>query len=228
MLLDIAITCNNALSSRMRCTVLKVYGIKTSRAARTLWMCRELGLEFGQVPVSFADERTKTPEFFAVNPLGKMPAIDDDGFHLAESMAINIYLAKKHHSPLFPKDLTQEALVLQWSFWVMSEIEKPLLALMLQRMTPPADPLVAKFFRDRSPPDAKVEQASVEALQKPLKYFDAHLKSREYLLGSQFTLADLNVASVMAWARLAKLDMTAFPNADRWLSACLARPAARG
>jgi glutathione S-transferase len=207
--------------------MLKIFGISPSRTARTLWLCRELGLQYEQVQVNFADATTKTSEFLAVNPSGKIPAIDDDGFHLAESMAINLYLAKKHGSPLLPKDLQGEALVWQWSFWVVTEVERPLLQLMLQRMPPLPDPQATKFFRERNPLNAEVEKASAEALQKPMTTLNNHLTERAYLLGTEFTLADFNVASVMTWSRGARLDLTPYPHVDRWFKACLSRPAAR-
>jgi len=206
--------------------VLRIYGINPSRTARTLWLCRELGIKYEQTQVSFADQNTKTPEFLTVNPSGKIPAIDDDGFHLAESMAINLYLAKKHQSPLMPKELQGEAKVLQWSFWVMTEIERPLLTVMLQRMPPPTDPLAAKYFRERTPLNPAAEKESAEALLKPLAYLNDHLAKNDYLLGKEFTLADFNVACVLMWAGRAKIDLTPFPNVQRWLTTCLARPSA--
>jgi glutathione S-transferase len=205
--------------------MLKVYGIKSSRTARTLWLCRELGLSIDNVAVNFADPTSKTPEFLAANPSGKIPVIDDDGFQLAESMAINIYLAKKHSSPLLPKDLQGEAKVLQWSFWVVSEIEKPLLLAMFQRMKDPIDPVAAKYFRERNPLNPEVERAALEALEKPLTYMNEQLAGRDYLLGKEFTLADLNVASVLAWLFPARIDLSSKPNVQAWLSRCLARPA---
>lgn len=208
--------------------MLKVYGIKASRASRTLWVCRELGIPFEQVQVNYAEPSTKTAEFLRVNPSGKVPAIDDDGFHLSESMAINIYLAKKHQSPLLPKDLQGEAKVLQWSFWVMSEVEKPLLQAMFQRMTPPADPAIAAYFRERNPLNPEAERAALEALEKPLTYLNEQLAGRNYLLGDAFTLADLNVAIVMAWSFAAKLDLSGKPNVQAWLGRCMERPLARG
>ena len=110
--------------------MLKIYGHPGSRAARPLWVCRELGLQYEHVPTHFADGGTKSAEFLAINPAGRIPAIDDDGFRLAESMAINIYLAKKHGGELAPKSLEDEARMLQWSFWAMTEVEKPLLAVL--------------------------------------------------------------------------------------------------
>jgi glutathione S-transferase len=54
------------------------------------------------------------------------------------------------------------------------------------------------------------------------------LANRDYLLGTQFTLADLNVASVVSWAAASKFDLSATPNLQAWLQRCLSRPAARG
>ena len=207
--------------------MLKVFGTKASRAARALWMCRELGIPHEHVEVHFADGSNHTPEFLAVNPNGKIPAIDDDGFCLWESMAINIYLAKKHRSPLLPSDLQQEMQVLQWSFWVMTEVEKPLLSLMLQRLELPDGP-AARYLRERSPKDPVVEKQAAEALEKPLAILEQQLTGRDYLLGAQFTVADLNVASVMSWAAGAKLDLSAQPNTQKWLGRCTSRPAMRG
>jgi glutathione S-transferase len=207
--------------------MLKVYGTPGSRAARTLWICRELGLEYEHVPVHFVDGGTKSAEYLAVNPAGKIPAIDDAGFRLAESMAINIYLAKKHGSDLMPKDLEGESRVLQWSFWAMTEIEKPLLNILMQRLELPPGSPAEKYFRERSPKDPKVEPAALEALRGPLTYMNEHLGKSEYLLGPSFSVADLNVASIMGFALTAKLDLSAYPNVQQWLSRCMARPAAR-
>jgi len=208
--------------------MLKIYGIKASRAIRTLWLCRELNIPFEHIQVNYADANSKTPEFLAVNPSGKIPAIDDDGFYLSESMAINFYLAKKHGGPLLPKDLRGEAKVLQWSFWVMTEVEKFVLNVMLQRMPPLPDPMAEKYFRERNPKDPALERTSLEALQKPFAYVNDHLSKQEYLLGAEFSLADLNVASVLSYAVRAKLDLTPYPHMQRWLERCLARPGARG
>jgi glutathione S-transferase len=208
--------------------MLKVFGTKASRASRALWMCRELGIPHEHVEVHFADGSNQTPQFLAVNPNGKIPAIDDEGFRLWESMAINIYLAKKHGSPLMPRELQQEMLVLQWSFWVMAEVEKPLLTLMLQRLELPEGSPAAKYLRERNPKDPAAEKLAIEALDKPLGVLEQQLSGRDYLLGSDFTVADLNVASVLSWAIAGKLDLSARPNVLQWLKRCTSRPAMRG
>ena len=91
--------------------MLKIYGMARSRAFRTLWMAKELGLEYENIALNpMSGTETRTPEFLAINPNGHVPAIDDDGFVLWESMAINLYLAKKHaRGSLYPIRFEDEA-----------------------------------------------------------------------------------------------------------------------
>ena len=74
---------------------LRIYGAPRSRTFRVMWAAEELGLPYENIPVDFA-EGSKQPAFLAINPNGRIPAIDDEGFVLFESLAINMYLAKKH------------------------------------------------------------------------------------------------------------------------------------
>ena len=105
---------------------LKIYGVARSGAFRTLWMAGELGIPYEHIKINFADGGTRRPEYLAINPKGHIPAIDDDGLRLWESMAINLYLAKKWQispkngsgsSDLYPQRLADEARAWQWSFW---------------------------------------------------------------------------------------------------------------
>ena len=93
--------------------MLRLYGSPRSRGIRVLWMATELGLSYDHKDYLPRSPETRTPEYRALNPNGRVPTIDDDGFILSESMAINFYLAKKHKSPLYPSDPKNEALALQ-------------------------------------------------------------------------------------------------------------------
>lgn len=194
---------------------LKVYGVPGSRAFRTYWMVHELGLDHEANPVSFAGDEIKSDAYRKVNPNARIPAIDDDGLCLWESMAINLYLARKHGGPLQPTSLADEARAMQWSFWAMTEIEKPLLALLFQAMA----------SDDKK--DPAVSASALQDLQRPLGVLDQALAGRDYLLGADFTVADLNVAAVMSWGKMAKMDLAAFANVKAWLDRCLSRPAAK-
>lgn len=196
---------------------LKIYGIARSRAFRTLWMAQELGLSYEHVPVDMAEGGTKKPEFLAINPNGHIPAIDDDGFKLWESMAINLYLAKKHSlGDLYPQRLEDEARAWQWSFWGMAEIERPILTVLFNR---------ALFPEEKR--DARAADEAERSLAAPLKVLDGALSAAPCLLGERFTVADLNVAGILSWARPARLDLSAVPKVENWLKLCSDRPAAR-
>jgi glutathione S-transferase len=196
---------------------LKIYGVARSRAFRTLWLAKELGLDYEHLKIDFADGGTRQPDYLAINPNGHVPAIDDDGFVLWESMAINLYLAKKH-SPgvLYPAALQDEARAWQWSFWGMTEIERPVLTAMMNR---------AVFPEDKR--DLAAADAAEAALAPPLRVLDGVLGKSANLLGDPFTVADLNLVSILSWARPAQIDLSAVPKVAEWLKNCAERPAAR-
>ena len=196
---------------------LKIYGVARSRAFRTLWMAKELGLDYEHLKVDFATCETRTPAHLALNPNGHVPVIDDDGFILWESMAINLYLAKKYgRDGFYPTRLVDEARAWQWSFWGMTEIERPVLTALFNRAILP-----------EGQRDAAAADTAEKTLAQPLRVLDGALAPAPYLLGQSFTVADLNVASILAWARPTQIDMSAFPKVAEWLRICAERPAAR-
>ena len=75
--------------------------------------------------------------------------------------------------------------------------------------------------------DAAAADAAEQTLTQPLRVLEGVLGRAPYLLGEQFTVADLNIASILAWARPAQIDMSAFPKVAEWLKNCAERPAAR-
>ncbi len=194
---------------------LKVYGQAQSRALRTLWMVEELGIPYEHVPVSFGGDN-KRPDFLEINPNGRIPAIDDDGLRLWESMAINLYLAKKHGGELAPRNLEEEALATQWSFWVMTEVEKTLLQALFHSR--------GMMGVEKSPEKAA---EFLEQLDPPFRVLDGCLLGRQYLLGERFTVADLNVASVLTWLKPTGADLSRFPALEGWLARCTGREALR-
>jgi glutathione S-transferase len=194
---------------------LKIYGIARTRAFRALWMAKELGLDFDHDPVEIGDAGARTPEFLAINPNGRLPVIVDDGFVLFESLAITLYLAKKH-SPgkIYPGTLEGEARAWQWSLWAVTEVDRGVNIWSLHAV--------------RLPPEERDADKRAEALKvlvSPFKVLDAAVSKRPYLIGEQFTVADLNVAAVIS--RAIEMDLGTVPNLKAWLTRCLERPAAR-
>lgn len=195
--------------------MITIYGISASRTLRPLWMLEELGLEYEHVQTNFTGDN-KQPEYLALNPNGHVPTLVDGDTVLWESLAINLYLAEKYDGGLNPKNVEDRGRAFQWSFWVMLEAEKSLLEYLFNTLILPPEQR-----------DAAVCEAAEAQLQAPMRVLDDALAGREFLLGDSFSVADLNVAAVFAWAVPAKLDLSEFPNLSRWLMACVSRPAAK-
>lgn len=194
---------------------LQIYGVARTRAFRALWVAEELGIPYEHRPVEIGDAGARTPEFLALNPNGRLPVIIDGDFVLPESLAITLYLAKKHGlGTLYPRRLEDEARVWQWSFWAIAEVDRAVNIWSLHAV--------------RLPPGERNSALREEALKvvaAPFKVLDAAVAGRPYLLGAEFSIADLNVAAVIS--RAIDMDLAAWPQLKAWLTRCLDRPAAR-
>jgi glutathione S-transferase len=196
--------------------MIKLYGITQSRAFRPLWLLEELGLAFEHIPLDFRGDALDDPDYLALNPNGRVPTLVDGDLVLWESMAINLYLARRYGGDLalWPDDAVGEARTWQWSFWVMTEVETPLLSVLMHSRVLPED--------QRDPAKASRNQG---LLPKPFGILDAELHKRPYLAADRFTVADLNVAAVLSWCKPARVSLREFPALDDWLNRCLERPA---
>jgi glutathione S-transferase len=193
-------------------SMIQVYGSPHSRAFRTLWMLDELGLDYRSIPVDTHAGANRRPEFLALNPNGRVPTLVDGDIVVWESMAINLYLARRYDGGLAPRGIREDAKALQWSFWAVTEVEEALLA--YGRNT---------LFLPEEARNTAAAATSAAQLAKALGVLEAELAERDHLLGDRFSVADLNVASVLFWASLVEFDVSDFPRVRRWLDACLAR-----
>ena len=206
---------------------LTIYGIAASRAVRPLWVAAELGLAFDLVETPYQGGATRTPDFLALNPNGRIPVLVDhrpEGEVVVwESMACALYLARHHGkgdgSDLAPATPREDAQALRWSFWSVTEVEKDALTVLMHRVAMP-------------PEQRKVDlaEAAEKRLRVPLRVLEQHLalqgaQGQSFLAAGRFTVADLCVASVLGWARPARALMEAFPATGAWLTRCLERPA---
>jgi glutathione S-transferase len=194
--------------------MLKIYGSVNSRAMRVLWMAAELDLPYEHKDWLPRAPETKAPEFRALNANGRVPTIDDDGFILSESMAINLFLAKKHKSGLYPSDLKNEALALQWSLWETDRLDRQIVDYQRHVSQLPA--------AERKPEVAEKAWGECTAAFEVLE--DA-LKKSKWLAGGNFSVADLNVASALY--RALTVDLAKWPHVQSWLKTCWERPSAK-
>jgi glutathione S-transferase len=196
---------------------LKIYGIAASRAGRPLWVAHELGLAYEHVPTPYTGGATRTPEFLQLNPNGHIPVVDDHGVLVWESMACALYLAQRYSSAdglsLAGQNPSEQADVLRWTFWAVTECEKDALSVLMHTLAMPAD--------QRKP---ELAQEAARRLQVPLRVLEQHLQS-PYLAGERFTVADICVASVLAWIKPMPELLQDKPAVAAWLQRCLERPA---
>ena len=194
--------------------MLRLYGSAKSRGLRTLWMLGELGIAYEHKDYLPRSPETKTPEFVALNPNSRVPVIDDDGFVLSESMAINMYLAKKHRSPLYPSDPKNEALTWQWSLWETDRLDRQIVNYVNHTSALPA--------AERK---ADVADAAWKEVVPAFDVLETALNKSEWLAGPSFSVADLNVASALF--RALSVDLGKWPHIKAWLNRCWERPAAK-
>lgn len=203
---------------------LRLYGVLRSRITRPIWVAKELGIPYEQVPViqvyrlpdpnaPGAPLHTASPAFLAINPAGQVPTMDDDGFVLHESLAIGLYLARKHGGPLAPRDEQENASMVQWSLWAATS----------------AEPHTIQILYNSGPQgDRALRQAAIDALGRHFKALDTALAAGGgWLVGGRCTVADLNVAEVVRYAQAAPELIDAYPNIKSWITTCQARPAFR-
>jgi glutathione S-transferase len=177
-------------------------------------MLEEMGEPYQLIEKSTRTDELQSAEYLRLNPNARIPTLVDGDVVLWESMAINLYLAQKYEGPMHCTSPEVLGLAAQWSFWTMLEMEGLLLDLLQHRAVLP------EFARD-----ASYAERDELLLRKPLQVLNNSLRERDHLAGGNFTVADLNVASILVWGKMGRLNLSAHPGVARWLDSCLARPA---
>lgn len=201
--------------------MLTLYGVYRSRATRPLWLLHETGTPFTHVPVIQAYRlpapgapdaplNTASPAFLKINPQGQIPALQDGDLILTESLAISLYLARRHGGSLGPQDDGETALMEQWALFAATAIETPALEIMQAPEGPTGEAIL---------------RVAAEKLRRPLARLDAHLRGRDWLVGDRFTVADINTAECVRYAQGQTALIAEFPQVARWLAAAQSRPA---
>ena len=182
--------------------MLRIYGAPRSRAFRVVWLAEESGILYEHIPVTFDGESPQCKEawYLALNPNGRVPAIDDDGFVMWESAAINLYLAEKYGSPLFPISLEAKGRMLQWAFFIANDVEPPLITALRNR--------VVFAPEERNPVLAEEAEAS---LRGKLTVLEGQLSRTRYFGHERWDMSDFMVACVLCILTRLALDLGPYP-----------------
>ena len=196
--------------------MITLYGNRRSRATRCLWALEELQLTYNHIAIDHLAGETKAPDYLRLNPSGKVPTLVDGKLVMFESVAINLYLAQTYgRAPMWPADQNQRAHTLQWSFWAVAEAEPPIVTLAMERV-----------FKPEPARDPDLASAAERDLTGRLALIEAGLADgTPHLIDPAFTIADLNIASILGSVRMVGFDLSPWPALNAWLERCLSRPA---
>lgn len=203
-----------ASSLRLKRGVMnKVYGMSASGNCHKVRMVLEaLKLPYTWIEIDTAHGETRTPEFLAKNPNGRVPLLEPEpGVYLPESNAIMFYLAEE--TPLVPSDRLKRARVLEWLFFEQYSHE-PYIA-------------VARFLR-RFHPDPASQQALAESKlaggYRALEVMEKHLANEPFFVGGRYTIADIALYAYTHVADEGGFDLKRFPAIGGWLARVAAQP----
>lgn len=176
--------------------MLKLYGGARSRASIVQWYLEELGVGYEFVMLEMQAGEHKQPEYLKINPMGKVPAIVDGDFHLWESGAILLYLADKYGKT--PLSPEERGIFSQWVLFGNATL---------------ATGIFVEANRDKEMP----------RLLTPLNQI---FERQSFLLGEEFTVADLAVGSILAYIPIMlKLDLSDYPGVLNYIKRISERPA---
>jgi glutathione S-transferase len=200
---------------------MKLYGFAPSP---NTWKVRALaahvGLTLDYVFVDLTKGASHAPEYLAINPTGRTPALVDGDFKLWESNAILQYIAAKANSPLYPQDLRARADIMRWQSWQLAHWSKEACEpLLFQR--------IVKGLLNMGPPDEAVVAKGLECFNKEARVLDAHLARQPYLAGNDITIADFAVAAPLFYADRAQMPLASYGRVREWFGRVSALPAWR-
>ncbi|MEX0695451.1 MAG: glutathione S-transferase family protein [Rhodospirillales bacterium] len=190
--------------------MLKLYDMPLSgNCQKVRLMLSILGIEYEKIPVNLLEGEQKTPAYLAINPIGKVPAIDDDGTIVWDSQAILVYLAGKYGTPdWYPDDAEGRGQVQQWLSLAANEMFN--------------GPAIARamiiFNREGN------QERPKKAGEATLQILNGWLETHEWLACGRPTIADIAVYPYAALAWEGNIDMSAFPAMNAWIKRVEALP----
>jgi len=196
--------------------MLTIYGFDfSSPSNKVRFAANAMGLNYEYKQVNLLAGEQKTPEFLKLNPIGRVPAIDDNGFKVFESAAIIKYLADKNNSPLYPKDLQKRTIVDQWIDFANIHVATALARITFNRV-------MYKMLNVEK--DERSLNDGIKFMGQFLPTIEKQLKENKYLAGNEMTLADINLLAVLDPVELSSVDLSAYPSILNWRNSLKSQP----
>lgn len=188
--------------------MIKLYGLELSFPVNRVRFClNAMGLDYEFIRINPLAGENQTEEYLKINPGGKIPAIDDDGFHLNESNAIMKYLCRKYKSDFYPENIEAQAIVDKWLDYVAIHVANGFGKVLFNKV-------LAGII------DAPVDEQSLKDgysfIERFLGVIDKHLGSSLFLAGDTITIADFCLLATVDPAEIIDVKMTDYPNVNAW------------
>ncbi|MGJ8563177.1 MAG: glutathione S-transferase family protein [Alphaproteobacteria bacterium] len=187
---------------------MKLYIHPISTPALTVeFAAHAMVIDFERNIIDLSKGEQRSPEYLAINPKGKVPALDDNGFLLSESAPIMRYLARKGKSELYPAELKARAFTEQWMDFAAHHVRSPLARIQFNRLIAP---MIGQ------PADEASVQMGLHLLAENLPHIEAQLASNDYLAGETLTLADFTLLGALDPVEVLKVDLTPYSALSKW------------
>lgn len=189
--------------------MLNIYGHFMSMPTNVVRLCVSfLNFPHEYIHVDLQKGEHQAPEYLKINPAGRVPAIDDDGFLLSQSDAICKYIcALSGPSDFYPEELHEQAVVNQWNDFASKHVL----------------PAIGRIFFNKVVAGllgAEKDEASIKVgeqmLGRDLPLFETALKSGDYVTGEKMTLADITLLAALEPAEMIGLDLSVYPSLLKW------------
>jgi glutathione S-transferase len=196
--------------------MLRIWGRHTSiNVQKVLWCCDELNVAFDQKQVGGEFGGLDTPQYLDMNPNGRIPTIEDDSFVLWEANTIVRYLCAKHGlGRLCPSELAARIDAERWMDWQICHI---------------LPGMVTMFFGLIRTPEESRDKAAINAArirtEDAWKILDGYLKTRQYVCGEKFTMADIPLGAFAYRWHMLPIERPSLPNLYGWFQRLSERPA---
>ncbi len=188
--------------------MLKIYGSDLSAPANKVrFAANALGLKYEYIRINLREGEHRKEEFLKLNPAGKIPVIDDDGFVLFESNVIIKYLCDKNNSSLYPKNLKERAIVDQWVDFGSMHVGTALMKVVYNRVFAPIRKIAV---------DENSIKEGLNFLGRFLPVVDNQLGKNPYIAGKNLTVADINLLALLDPAEMAEIDLSKYENLTVW------------
>lgn len=187
---------------------MKLYYFETPNGRKPCAVAKHLNSPVKYVRVDLSKGEHKQPEFMAINPNGKIPALEDGDVKLWEGHSIMAYLAHKAGSDLWPSDPLQQIQVMKWLNWDTAHFSRHAGRLFFENF-------IKEAFDLGEPVQSEIDDAT-GFFKQFAGVLNDHLKGKSYIVDERLTIADFGVATFLPTAKEAKLPLDGYNEIHRW------------